>query len=190
MAYVPVNESWGVLQTAENERMQAFTSGLYYLTRAIDPRRLVISNDGWEHTVSDIVTLHNYAQTGRELSIALNDLEGFLAGKPPKDSHTRTPFANGFGYGGQPVIVSEYGGVAYRKGTEEGWGYGKAASCEEEFIARLASLTDAILASSAQGYCYTQFTDVMQEQNGLLTEAREYKIPAEKILEINRMPRT
>lgn len=189
MAYVPVNESWGVLQTAENERMQAFTAGLYFLTRAIDPRRLVISNDGWEHTASDIVTLHNYAQTGRELSLACNDIYGFLAGKPPKDAHTRTPFANGWAYEDQPVIVSEYGGIAYRKGTEDGWGYGKAANGEEEYLARLRELTGAILASDAQGYCYTQFTDVMQEQNGLLTETREFKIPAEKILEINRMPR-
>lgn len=190
MAYVPVNESWGALQTAENERMQAFTAGLYYMTRALDPRRLVISNDGWEHTVSDIVTLHNYAQTGRELSLACNDIDGFLAGIPPKDTHTRTPFANGWEYGGQPVIVSEYGGISYRTGTGDGWGYGKTAKDEAEYLSRLAALTGAILASGAQGYCYTQFTDVMQEQNGLLTEAREFKVSAEKIFEINRLPRS
>ena len=190
MAYVPVNESWGVLQTAENGQMQQFTAALYRLTKALDPARPVISNDGWEHTESDIVTLHNYAQTGRELRLAYADLPAFLHGGLTGDTHTRPAFAAGWGYQGQPVIVSEYGGVAYRN-SGGGWGYGTGAADGEEFLSRLKELTQAILSvKGCQGYCLTQFTDVMQEQNGLLTEEREPKLPVERLREINALCRT
>ena len=36
------------------------------------------------------------------------------------------------------------------------------------------------------GFCYTQLTDVEQEQNGLYTYQRAAKFPPEAIAEINR----
>lgn len=189
MAYVPVNESWGVLQTSDNEKMQAFTAGLYYLTKSLDPTRPVISNDGWEHTVTDIATLHNYAPSGKEIELAYSDMQGFMEGKLPLDLHTRAPFADGFSYGGQPVIISEYGGVAYA-GDQSGWGYGEQAQSEEAFVNRVRDLTAAIVGlKDCQGYCYTQFTDVMQEQNGLFGIDRTPKIPIGKMREINSVTR-
>lgn len=189
MAYVPVNESWGVLQTSDNEKMQAFTAGLYYLTKSLDPTRPVISNDGWEHTVTDIATLHNYAPSGKEIELAYSDMQGFMDGKLPLDLHTRAPFADGFSYGGQPVIISEYGGVAYA-GDQSGWGYGEQAQSEEAFVNRVRDLTAAIVGlKDCQGYCYTQFTDVMQEQNGLFGIDRTPKIPIGKMREINSVTR-
>lgn len=189
MAYVPVNESWGVLQTAENKRMQEFTAALYGLTKALVPNGLVISNDGWEHTVSDVVTLHNYAQSGAEITQAYSDMARFLSGGSVKDVHTRTAFADGWEYRGQPVILSEFGGIPYdREGR--GWGYGSAAQSGEELYLRIRELTEAVLGlADCQGYCYTQLTDVMQEKNGLLTENREPKISVEKIAEINALKR-
>lgn len=186
MAYVPVNESWGTLQTAENKKQQQFTAGLYYMTKAVDPTKLVISNDGWEHTVSDIATLHNYASTGREIELAYGDMQSFMEGNLTADLHTRTAFASGWQYSGQPVLVSEYGGVAFDKDKETGWGYGAAVKDEDEFIARLKELTQSIVnLDGCQGYCLTQLTDVMQEKNGLLTETREPKADMEKIRAIN-----
>ena len=38
------------------------------------------------------------------------------------------------------------------------------------------------------GFCYTQLTDVEQEQNGLYTYERVAKFPPEVIAEINRRP--
>lgn len=190
MAYVPVNESWGVLQTSENAQMQRLTSGLYSLTKALDPSRLVISNDGWEHTESDIVTLHNYAQSGRELSLAYGDLSAFLSGKLTGDTHTRAPFADGWKYSGQPVIVSEYGGIALRADEKGDWGYGNAAKDAAELLARMRELTQAIVSvDGCQGYCYTQFTDVMQEKNGLVTEDRRPKADLKEIRKINSLVR-
>jgi glycoside hydrolase family 2 sugar binding protein len=185
MAYVPVNESWGVLQTSENIAMQNFTAGLYRLTKALDSTRPVISNDGWEHTESDIVTLHNYAQTGKEIVEAYGDMQAFLNGDFVKDRHSRAAFANGYKYGGQPIIISEYGGVSFIKDSSDGWGYGNAAKSEEEFINRLYELTRAIESVNCQGYCLTQFTDVMQEKNGLFTEDRKPKADIAKLRLIN-----
>lgn len=185
MAYVPINESWGVLQTSENAAMQNFTAGLYRLTKSLDPTRPVISNDGWEHTESDIVTLHNYAQTGEEIMQAYGDMRAFLSGNLVKDRHSRAAFANGFEYGGQPVIISEYGGVSYITDNDEGWGYGNAAKSGDEFVSRLCELTRTIEKVGCQGYCLTQFTDVMQEKNGLFTEDRKPKVDMAKIRLIN-----
>lgn len=188
MAYVPVNESWGVLQTAENEQMQQFTAGLYGLTKAIDNTRLVISNDGWEHTVSDIATVHNYTQVGKELTMAYGDMETFMKDDFTGDLHTRTAYADGWEYGGQPVIVSEYAGIAFRKDEGQGWGYGTSVADGDAFVQRLKELTQAIVdLKGCQGYCITQLTDVMQEMNGLLTETREPKVALERIKEINSL---
>lgn len=190
MAYVPINESWGVLQTSENEQMQQLTAGLYSITKALDPTRLVISNDGWEHTRSDIVTLHNYAPAGQELALAYGDLPAFLRGELTGDLHTRAPFADGWKYEGQPVIISEYGGIAYRTEEAKDWGYGNAASSERELLERMRDLTSAIVdVAGCQGYCYTQFTDVMQEKNGLLTEDRKPKADPAEIRKINSVMR-
>jgi len=68
IVWVPFNESWGVPHIATDAAQQAFTRGLADLTRALDPTRPVISNDGWEHTASDLLTVHDYADTGAVLT--------------------------------------------------------------------------------------------------------------------------
>jgi len=68
ITWVPFNESWGVSEILNNTQQQKFTDSLYYLTKAIDPMRLVVANDGWEHTTSDIITLHDYEELGAIIS--------------------------------------------------------------------------------------------------------------------------
>ena len=47
-------------------------------------------------------------------------------------------------------------------------------------------MTAAIFESEIlNGFCYTQFTDVEQETNGLLTDTHEYKFKPEEIKRIN-----
>ena len=47
---------------------------------------------------------------------------------------------------------------------------------KEEFLERLKGLTDALLNNPYMfGFCYTQLTDVEQEQNGLYTYDRKAK---------------
>ncbi len=62
ITWVPFNESWGVGAIFSNKKQQAFTESIYYATKAIDDTRPVIVNDGWEHTISDIITLHDYEE--------------------------------------------------------------------------------------------------------------------------------
>ena len=54
----------------------------------------------------------------------------------------RYAFAGGFRYEGQPIILSEFGGIAFC-GDEKAWGYGNAETSEGSYLERLNSLTDA-----------------------------------------------
>jgi beta-galactosidase/beta-glucuronidase len=184
ITWVPFNESWGVPNILHDQRQQKFTEGIYHLTKAIDPYRPVITNDGWEHTVSDILTLHDYVEMGDGLLSRYADNKAAIVNKDITCNQWKYAFAEGYAYRGQPIIISEFGGIAFQ--SDKGWGYGHQVASEEEFLNRFASLTQAIKSVDyICGYCYTQLTDVQQEINGLLTEAREPKIPLDKIKEIN-----
>lgn len=50
ITWTPFNESWGIHQIKTDEKQQAFTQSIYYLTKSFDGMRPVIVNDGWEHT--------------------------------------------------------------------------------------------------------------------------------------------
>ena len=78
-------------------------------------------------------------------------------------------------YAGEPTFVSEYGGIGWSE-DKNSWGYGTNPKTPEEFIERFKGLTDALLDNSRMfALCYTQLTDVEQEQNGLYTYTREPK---------------
>ncbi|MED4128358.1 glycoside hydrolase family 2 protein [Shouchella miscanthi] len=183
VTWVPFNESWGVGQIFTNTQQQAFTESIYYGTKAIDATRPVIVNDGWEHTVSDIITLHDYEEFADRLVQRYEDQNAVLGNAYPHNND-KYAFAEGYQYKGQPVIISEYGGIAFT--TEDGWGYGNQVKSEKDFLARYESITDAIKALPyVSGYCYTQITDVQQEVNGLLDENRKPKLKVEKIKALN-----
>lgn len=179
VAWVPINESWGVPRIVCDGMQQALSLALVYATKAYDGRRPVISNDGWEHTESDIVTLHNYDQDPEGLYRFYGDLPRALRGENVVDyMQTRLPFAKGFAYRGQPVIVSEFAGIGYRSGAAEGWGYGGAVKSAEEFVSRLKGMVSALRRiDGICGFCVTQLTDVETEINGLTDIDRNPKAP-------------
>lgn len=186
ITWTPFNESWGIKHVLTRKREQAFTEAIYHLTKAFDPMRPVIVNDGWEHTISDIITLHDYEEDGEVfLERYLDYIDEILKGEMEHNC-ARKAFADGYSYHGQPIIISEFGGIAFSdKG--EGWGYGDKVSSEDDFIRRFDSITSAIKELPyAQGYCYTQVTDVEQEINGLMTPERKFKVNPDKIREINK----
>ena len=182
-SWVLFNESWGVQQVRFDVQQQNLTKGAYFTVKSMDPTRFVISNDGWHQTESDIMTIHDYSAYGDEISERYGkeicaEGENFVA------SPTRFAFANGHGYKGQPVMLTEYGGISYA--TDGGWGYNAKVKTEEEFLERFGSLTIAIRKIPYMtGYCFTQFTDVENEQNGLVTINRKPKADIEKIRKIN-----
>ncbi|MGG4038392.1 glycoside hydrolase family 2 protein [Heyndrickxia ginsengihumi] len=183
ITWVPFNESWGISNVYDDANMQHFTEGVYYLTKTFDPMRPVITNDGWEHTLSDIITLHDYEEVGEVLYNRYKN-ESILLSNQIQYNQFKFPFAKGFSYKGQPVIISEFGGIAFA--TEKGWGYGNQVKNEEEFMKRFDQIHQAIQnLEYVSGYCYTQLTDVQQEVNGLLDVHREPKVDIEQIRKIN-----
>ncbi len=185
VAWAPVNESWGVNRITSNPCEASLTRALYDLTKAYDGMRPVISNDGWEHTTSDIVTFHNYCQDPAEFADFYGELSAVLYGNNRVPySNLRVPFVNGYGYEGQPVLIDEFAGIGFEK-NGDGWGYGTKAGSEREFTARLEGLVNAITAHhDVAGFCITQLTDVYQEINGLFDFDRAPKAPVEEIRRI------
>lgn len=183
-AWVPINESWGVPRIVFDSRNQHLAETLYHMTKAFDDTRPTISNDGWEQTDSDIVTLHNYTQKADHLTHFYGDLQRMLSGQNIVDyTQTRLPFAQGYEYKGQPVIISEFAGIGYKNGQDHGWGYGDMVANAESYTNRLAALVKAIRAiDDVCGFCITQLTDVEIEINGLFDIDRKPKAPLEDLI--------
>lgn len=183
VAWTPLNESWGVQEIKVDRPQQAHCNALMYMTKSIDSTRVVMDNDGWEHTCGDLLTIHDYSPSGEKLKKHFESMESILTMTPGG----RSMFADGYDYRGQPILVTEFGGVKYAPESDlaRSWGY-----CEENdlgaYTKKYAELTRAILDSPLiQGYCYTQLTDVENEENGLLTYHRNVKIPLDTIRKIN-----
>jgi beta-galactosidase/beta-glucuronidase len=178
VTWVPINESWCVPHLDRDPAQAAFARSLADLTRALDPSRPVISNDGWEHVNSDILTVHDYEADGRLLGARYRDgtaVERMLAGAEPAGRR----LLSGQDPAGLPVMLTEFGGIAFaHRDAEPGsWGYSSATSTDD-FLARLAAVVSAAAGSTAlAGFCYTQLTDTLQEANGLLDDTREAKAP-------------
>ena len=181
ITYVPINESWGVRKALTSVEQQNFARSLYYITKSIDPSRLVSTNDGWENlSESDMLAIHDYSSLGSELKVKYNE-----ATYDDAFQTFRRVLANGNPYMGQPVLLSEFGGIMFERDQRDGnWGYNSAAKNDDEFLSRLKALVDGIYDADFQGFCYTQLTDVQQEVNGLLDSDHNPKIAPEKIREI------
>jgi hypothetical protein len=184
MTIVLFNESWGVPAIAFNKEQQTFTVACYHLAHAKATGRLVIANDGWEHTLTDLATLHHYTQSTDVLKDIYQSPEVMFDRLPHQHPLPRLPFAKGYQYLGQPIIVSEFAGIA--RVDDQGWGYGDKVTSLEGFHKRLYALTKTLLTlPHISGYCVTQLTDVEQETNGLFTADRKAKLSVKTYNQIN-----
>ena len=182
VVWTPLNESWGVQEIETDPRQQAHSEAMVAITKSMDTTRPVVDNDGWEHTSGDLLTIHDYSPSGEMLRAHLGSMDAILALRPAQ----RALFVGRYAYAGQPILLSEFGGVKFVPGTEaqRSWGYCEADSCAT-FAEKLRELFDAVRACPlVDGYCYTQLTDVETEQNGLLTYDRTPKLPLETICAI------
>ncbi|TMF94077.1 MAG: glycoside hydrolase family 2, partial [Chloroflexi bacterium] len=181
VTWVVANESFGLDQVGAEERSR-YTSNLYRLTHELDGTRPVVSNDGWEHSRSDLCTLHDYsppADMQRRYRTLESALAGGASGHPAYDA--------GHAYFGEPVIVSEFGGL--RVAGSGGWGWLEVAD-GAEFLQAYHGLVDALMEPGpVEGFCYTQLTDVEQEQNGLLTADRRPKLEPELLRPVTQTPK-
>jgi beta-galactosidase/beta-glucuronidase len=189
--WVPINESWGVPDLSD-PRQQNHLKALYALTKSLDATRPVIDNDGWEHVdTTDLFAIHDYARTGDLLYEIYKDLG--KTGIPARRTG-RSLLAPGYRYNGTPILLSEFGGIAYippgHQVPPDAWGYAGVEKTAEAALARLRGLYEAIARiPEFAGLCYTQLTDVEQEINGLLTYDRKPKFDPKLIREINELVR-
>ena len=181
IAYVPLNESWGVKEILTDKKQQSFAASLYFAAKALDGTRPVSVNDGWENTdETDFVTVHDYAYDSSnfdKMYVNGNIDEIYPVGKKL--------MAQGAKYRSQPVIFSEFGGISMAEKSKDGaWGYNSGAKDREEFYSRLENLLRGIKKCNFQGFCYTQLTDVRQEINGLADDEHEPKFDCDRLKKI------
>jgi len=187
LIWAPLNESWGVPDLSD-PRQQAHLRALYHMTKSLDPTRLVIDNEGWQHTeTTDLYAVHDYTATKEGLLKRWQNVKT-KAGEPlPVNRPLYT--APGHVYNGTPLYLSEFGGIAYilpgSPVPAQAWGYSGVEKSPEAVLARLRGQYEAIKESAIIGICYTQITDVEQEINGLLTYDRKPKFDVKKLKEIN-----
>ena len=177
VAWVPLNESWGVPNLRRDPAQRHYVQALYHLTKAIDPSRPAIGNDGWEHQVGDIHGIHDYTFDGAALCARYGSAEAVARTWRELQPHHRALGLPGLARADEPVMLTEFGGLSLRPvGGARWWGYGTVAN-PEEYLAKYRELLEAVLDSPAlAGFCYTQLTDTGQETNGLLTEGRTHKL--------------
>jgi beta-galactosidase/beta-glucuronidase len=185
VAWVPFNESWGVPGLAQSPRQRDLVRALYHLTKALDPDRPVIGNDGWENIAGDFLSVHDYEKDPEHLRERLTQPEDKLLSHERFYGHL--VLLDGDGRRGRPILLTEFGGIAFTAPTENGatWGYDRVHS-SEEFLRRYKGLLAAVHDSDLAGFCYTQLVDTYQEANGLLTPEREPKAPLEELAAATR----
>ena len=149
------------------------------VTRAIEPSRPIIDSSGWYHGLPnpDVLDAHDYEENPAKFRATWDDA-----------------FASG-------VLAPQYRGASRIEGPgsvlpqrirrhrlehqQGGFGWGSTPKDIEAFYARFKGPTDALLDNPhIFGYCYTQLTDVEQEQNGLYYYNRKPKFDVERLHEI------
>ena len=181
IAWVPLNEGWGVSGAEKDPKRGYYTSSLYFLIKSIDSTRLIIDDDGWWHTEhNDICTRHFYSKSDL-LPATLDEEISSHKTSAPK------PYLKPSEYKGEPIIYSEIGGFGFdfKEDISKKWGYGGLIEDPEELFERVLTLLKEfdVRKEWIQGFCYTELYDQFQEINGLLTFDREPKFPPKKLKE-------
>ena len=189
VTWVSLNESWGVPTIAKAPAQRDYATALYHLTKALDPTRPVISNDGWEHARSDILGVHDYAPSGELLAERYGDAEAIDRAVGDRSPGGRRVLLEGARDPAQPVVISEFGGLSLAPAEGEEWfGYATVQTADE-YLERFAGLVGALLDNpEIAGFCYTQLTDTEQERNGLLAADRTPKLDPERVRAIVARP--
>jgi beta-galactosidase/beta-glucuronidase len=190
VGWCPLNETWQPL----NDRttvLDDVTRGMFLATKAMDPTRPVLDTSGYAHRVpeADVYDSHDYDQNPATFKARH---AGLADGTPYLNKAHGTNQEQSIPYRGQPYFVSEFGGIWWSPKAKEGedsWGYGERVKSLDEFYTRFEGLFDALLSDPLMfGYCYTQLTDVYQEQNGIYTFDRGTKFDMDRIRAIQQRP--
>ncbi|MGB1421854.1 MAG: glycoside hydrolase family 2 protein [Pseudomonadales bacterium] len=186
VGWVPFNESWGIWNQRQRPEQRHFVDAIFHLTKALDPSRPVVGNDGWEYSMGDLWTLHLYDTTQKTLESRLQALIEVPSGPVHDGAEPRAGALPGADPTGKPILLTECGGIGLLTAEalmdDAPFAYGDLPKTVAELTHRTEALLAAINATRAiEGFVWTQFTDVQQEINGLLTFNREPKIPLETL---------
>ena len=153
-------------------------SDIYNLTRQLDPTRPVNDTSGYVHVKTDLWTVHNYSQNTEDLLKRLNEEPVYMNKREFEEE----------AWDNQPYIIDEYGGISFipegrKPFADNSWGYNRGEKLTQDAAEqRIISLTDAIVNHPRlAGYCYTQLTDIEQEQNGIYNYDRTEKFDMDLI---------
>ena len=186
VGWCPLNETPGKI-TDQIEPLHDVMYAMYNATKAMDLTRPVVDTSGWAHRVrgADIYDGHDYEQDPEKFAESQGGLVDNEIRRKPYGGNESVDYC------GQPYFVSEFGGIwwnaelaAASEGSdrEQSWGYGNRVRDLEEFYARFEGLCDVLLRDPNMfGYCYTQLTDVFQEENGIYAFDRSEKFDMKRI---------
>jgi beta-galactosidase/beta-glucuronidase len=181
ISWVPINESWGVPNLPDNPRERHYVQALYHLTKTLDPTRPVIGNDGWESVATDIIGIHDYDDQPERIAKryhADHVLPRLFKRERPGG---RVLVLEGDKHSEQPLMLTEFGGIALARAAQGTWGY-SVSKTPEDFACQYERLLAVVRQLGLlSGFCYTQFSDTYQEANGLLYADRTPKIPIARI---------
>jgi len=185
VTWVPINESWGVPNLPDNPSERHYVQALYHLTRTLDSTRPVVGNDGWESVATDIIGIHDYDDRPDRIAKRYRADEVLPRLFKRERPGGRILVLEGQSHAEQPLMLTEFGGIAFSRGGET-WGYSRCSS-PEEFARRYGELLGVVRQLQVfSGFCYTQFADTYQEANGLLFADRTPKIPIAEIAAATR----
>lgn len=191
VGWCPLNETYQVL----HDRMTVLddvTRAMFWATKHIDPSRPVIDASGYSHRVAatDVWDSHDYEQDPEQF--ARNHAR--LAEGAPHTNRDLEGREYSLPYRGQPFMVSEFGGIWWAQDSDRGasgeardssWGYGQRIADEDAFYERFTGLVEVLAGNPLMfGYCYTQLTDVFQEQNGIYRFDRGLKLDIARIRDV------
>ena len=198
VGWCPLNETWQPITDFISE-LDDITRGMFLATKAMDQTRPVLDTSGYSHRIidTDIYDSHDYEQNPKKFS---ENQKGLSDDKPymntwwdhlkyaEKDAWGRKIMNEwSLGYKGQPYFVSEFGGIWWNSDQEhsQSWGYGERPKTIEEFYERFEKLCKVLLENKDMfGYCYTQLTDIDQEENGIYKYDRSLKFNIERLRKI------
>ena len=194
IGWCPMNETWQQIGDRITP-LDDVTRAMFLAAKAHDTSRPVLDASGYSHRVveADVYDSHDYEQDPAVFAAThagLAEDRPFVNRQEERDRTWSVPYA------GQPYFVSEFGGIwwnpeeAERPQTQTGsWGYGQRVRTLEEFHARFEGLVAVLLDDPNMfGYCYTQLTDVFQEQNGVFGFDRSEKFDVDRIAAAQRRP--
>lgn len=194
IGWCPLNETYQEIRDEITELDDA-AHALWMCTKLLDTTRPVLDASGYSHRVpdTDIYDSHDYEQDPEKFHA---NQKGLAEGRPFINGDKNRPFS--IAYRGQPYFVSEFGGIHWNPAARKlvnvwenaednvaatiSWGYGKTPEDLEDFYNRFDGLCGVLLDNPDMfGYCYTQLTDVFQEENGVYGFNRAEKFPLERI---------